>query len=154
MSSRAALLALPLAVLLLAPATAAAQGADAQAPVRQVVVPAGVTPGPNFSPAIRSRNVLYVSGQLAPAGTGPTIQEQTRAVMNGIKTVVEAGGSTMDNVVKCTVFLIAAADFAGMNEAYVPFFPSNPPARSTVVVAALVRADAKVEIECIAAVPR
>src|SRR5688572_15787743 len=101
MPSRAAFPALPLAALLLGllgPAPAAAQGADAQAPVRQVVVPAGVTPGPNFSPGIRSRNVLYVSGQLAPAGTGPTIQEQTRSVLNGIKTVVEAGGSSMEDV--------------------------------------------------------
>jgi 2-iminobutanoate/2-iminopropanoate deaminase len=60
----------------------------------------------------------------------------------------------MENVVKCTVFLTSAADFAAMNEAYRTFFPKDPPARSTVVVAALVRADAKIEVECIAAMPR
>jgi 2-iminobutanoate/2-iminopropanoate deaminase len=57
----------------------------------------------------------------------------------------------MGHIAKCTVFLTNAADFQGMNRAYVQFFPKEPPARSTVVVAALVIPDAKVEIECLAA---
>jgi 2-iminobutanoate/2-iminopropanoate deaminase len=137
-----------------APRSAAAQAAESQAPVKQVVIPTGVTPSPNFSPGVRSRNVLYVAGQLPAANAGADIQSQTRSALSAVKTIVEAGGTTMANVAKCTVFLTSAADFAGMNEAYVTFFPKDPPARSTVVVAALVRADAKVEIECIAALPR
>jgi reactive intermediate/imine deaminase len=136
------------------PVRLTAQAAESQAPIKQVVIPQGVTPSRNFSPGVRSRNVLYVAGQLPAANAGSDIQSQTRSALNSIKAIVEAGGSTMANVVKCTVFLTSAGDFAGMNEAYVPFFPSDPPARSTVVVAALVRADAKVEIECIAALPR
>ena len=66
--------------------------------------------------------------------------------------VVDAGGSTMANVVKCSVFLTDVKDFAGMNTVYREFFPKEPPARATVVVAALVSAAAKVEIECIAAI--
>jgi enamine deaminase RidA (YjgF/YER057c/UK114 family) len=57
----------------------------------------------------------------------------------------------MANVLKCTVFLTDVKDFQGMNSAYTQFFPKEPPGRSTVVVAALVSAAAKVEIECIAA---
>ena len=60
----------------------------------------------------------------------------------------------MEHVVKCTVFLVDLKDFAGMNSAYSAMFPKEPPARSTVVVAALVSAGAKVEIECIAAVAK
>ena len=97
---------------------------------------------------------LYVSGQLPAANAGDDIQSQTTSAMNAVKAIVEAGGSSMENVTKCTVFLISQADFAGMNQAYVPFFPTNPPARSTVVVAALVRAGAKIEVECIATIPR
>ena len=144
----AALTSLALACLLV-PGSVSAQG-----PERAPVVPAGVTPSANYSPGIRSGNVVYVSGQLPAAGTAADIQSQTRSVMNAIKAIVEAGGSTMENVVKCTVFLTSQADFAGMNEAYVPVFPRNPPARSTVVVAALVRADAKIEVDCIALIPR
>jgi 2-iminobutanoate/2-iminopropanoate deaminase len=147
---RAALTSVALGCLLI-PSRGSAQ---AGAPARAAVVPAGVTPSANFSPGIRSGNVLYVSGQLPAAGTAADIQSQTTSAMNAVKAIVEAGGSSMDNVLKCTVFLTAQSDFAGMNQAYVPFFPTNPPARSTVIVAALVRADAKIEVECIALIPR
>lgn len=83
-----------------------------------------------------------------------TIQEQTRTALENVKAVVEAAGSTMANVVKCTVFLTDVKEFQGMNSVYSTYWPKEPPARSTIVVAALVRADAKLEIECIAAVPK
>jgi enamine deaminase RidA (YjgF/YER057c/UK114 family) len=57
----------------------------------------------------------------------------------------------MENVVKCTVFLASGADYQGMNQAYREFWPKEPPARSTVVVAALVSPGAKLEVECMAA---
>jgi 2-iminobutanoate/2-iminopropanoate deaminase len=80
-----------------------------------------------------------------------TIQAQTKRSLESVQKVVEAAGSSMANVLKCTVFLTDVKDFQGMNSAYTQFFPKEPPARSTVVVAALVSAAAKVEIECIAA---
>jgi 2-iminobutanoate/2-iminopropanoate deaminase len=73
--------------------------------------------------------------------------------LESTKKVFEAAGTTMANAVKCTVFLIDVKDFAGMNSVYREFFPVAPPARSTVVVAALVSQGAKVEIECFAAIP-
>jgi 2-iminobutanoate/2-iminopropanoate deaminase len=140
--------------LALIPLPAAAQAAEAGAPIKQVVIPPGASPNPNLSPGVRSRNFLFASGALPATNAGPDIKAQTSSALLAIKAVVEAGGTTMENVVKCTVFLTNAPDFAAMNEAYVTFFPKDPPARSTVVVAALVRADAKIEIECIAAIPR
>ena len=71
-----------------------------------------------------------------------------------MKVVMDAAGAKVDDVVKCTVFLINTADFSGMNQAYQAFFTKEPPARSTVVVAALVVPNSKVEIECIVAMPR
>ncbi|MDB4914332.1 MAG: putative endoribonuclease [Gemmatimonadetes bacterium] len=135
-----------LAVVLVLPATAAAQ--------RQSIIPAGQSASPTLTPGIRAGDVVYSSGQLGVSRDAPdsTIQGQTKRALESVKAVVEAGGSTMANVVKCTVFLVDVKDFAGMNSAYREFFPKEPPARSTVVVAALVSAAAKVEIECIAVV--
>jgi reactive intermediate/imine deaminase len=145
---------LALLALALLPAPVAAQAAEAQAPIKQVVLLPGSPANPNLSPGVRSRNFLFASGALPATSVGPDIKAQTASSLNAIRAVVEAGGSTMANVVKCSVFLTSAADFAAMNEIYVTYFPTDPPARSTVVVAALVRADAKIEIECIAALPR
>ena len=111
----------------------------------------------NLSPGIRAGDVLYTSGQLPGVRGQPmdtTIQGQTRQALDKIKAIVEAGGTTMPNVTKCTVFLIDVKDFQGMNSVYREFWPKDPPARSTVVVAALVSAGAKLEIECMASVPR
>ena len=127
--------------------------ADAQAPTREVVALPGATvaPAANFSPGIRAGNFLFVTGQL---GAGADIGSQTTAALESIKRIVEAGGTTMANVVKCTMFITDVADYAAMNDAWRPFFPDGArPARTTVQVAKLLRADGKVEIECIAFVP-
>lgn len=126
------------------------------ASVKQVVTPQGQNPNANLSAGIRVGDMLYVSGQLGMQRGAPdtTIEGQTRQALENTKRVVEAGGTTMANVVKCTVFLVNAADFQPMNRVYREFFPAEPPARSTVVVAALVSAGAKVEIECMAAMPK
>lgn len=110
---------------------------------------------PTLTPAIRVGNTVYTSGQLGMSRTDPdsSIQAQTRRTLENIKRVVEQSGTTMAHVVKCTVFLVEAADFQGMNQAYREAFPSVPPARSTVVVKALVVPGALVEIECIAVMP-
>jgi len=112
-----------------------------------------------LSPGIKVGDLLFTSGQLGnkPGTREPmdsTIQGQTKQVLENIKAIVEAGGSTMANVLKCTVFLTDLKDFQGMNSVYREFWPKDPPGRSTVVVAALVSAGAKLEIECIAAIPR
>ncbi len=105
--------------------------------------------------AIRVGNMVYASGALPTGGANAdtTIQGQTRSALGNIKTTLELAGTTMQNAVKCTVFLIEGSDFRGMNEAYAEFWPVAPPARSTVVVKALVVPNAKLEIECIAVMP-
>lgn len=148
-----------LAVIVSVSAAAAASSAQAQTTGRTTVVPQGATVMATLSPGIRIGDFIYVSGQLPRNMPGTrqldsTIQEQTRTALENVKAVVEAGGSTMANVVKCTVFLTDVKEFQGMNSVYSTFWPKDPPARSTVVVAALVRADAKLEVECIAAIPK
>ena len=136
-----------LAAALLVPASAFAQ--------KQQVIPAGQNATATLTPGIRDGNLLYVSGQLGVSRDAPdsTIQGQTKRALENVQKVVEAAGSTMANVLKCTVFLADVKDFAGMNSAYTQAFPKEPPARSTIAVAALVSPAAKVEIECIAAIP-
>lgn len=135
--------------------TLGARAALAQGAARQQVIPEGQSASPTLTPGIRVGNMIYASGQLGMSRTAPdtTIQGQTRLALESTKKVFEAAGTTMANAVKCTVFLIDVKDFAGMNSVYREFFPVAPPARSTVVVAALVSQGAKVEIECFAAIP-
>ena len=122
---------------------------------KQAVVPAGMSASATLTPGIRNGNTLYTSGQLGVSRDAPdsTIQGQTKTSLENVQKVVEAAGSSMANVLKCTVFLVDLKDFAGMNSAYSAMFPKEPPARSTIVVAALASPAAKVEIECIAAIP-
>jgi len=111
-------------------------------------------PGP-FSPAVRVGNTLYLSGQIGTDASGGLVKggidTETRQVMINIKTVVEANGSTMDRVVKCTVFLADMKEWPAMNVVYATFFPNHKPARSAMGANGLAR-DARVEIECIAIV--
>jgi reactive intermediate/imine deaminase len=79
------------------------------------------------------------------------VAAETRQTMENIRAVLDYAGSSMDRVVKCTVFLADIADYAAMNEAYRTFFPEHPPARSTVAGSGLALG-ARVEIECIAIV--
>ena len=127
----------------------------AQAAARVQVIPEGQSASPTLTPGIRVGNMLFASGQLGMSRTAPdtTIQGQTRLALESTKKVFEAAGTTLANATKCTVFLTDVKDFAGMNAVYREFFPSAPPARSTVVVAALVSPGAKVEIECAGYIP-
>ncbi|MCL6552051.1 MAG: RidA family protein [Firmicutes bacterium] len=107
-----------------------------------------------YSQAIRAGGVLYLSGQipLDPATgqlAGTDIKTQTRRVLDNLRAVLEAAGSSLDRVVKTTVYLKDLADFGAMNEEYTAYFRDLPPARTTVQVARLPR-DALVMIECIA----
>lgn len=97
--------------------------------------------------------MLFTSGQipLQPDGTLVTgdIREQTRRVMENLQAVLEAGGSSLDKVVKCTCFLADMNDFAAFNEVYGEYFDAEPPARSAVQVARLPR-DVAIEVEAVA----
>ena len=137
------------AALIAACATLAATPAMAQA--REALGP----PSPILSQAIRVGNMVYAAGQLPSRGANAdtTIQGQTRSTLENVKRVFEMAGTTMAHAVKCTVFIIDGADFAGMNEVYRTFWTSAPPARTTVIVKGLVVPGAKLEIECNAAMP-
>ena len=113
-------------------------------------------PGGNLSAAIRVGDMVYASGQLGMSRQNPdtTIQGQTRLALENTKRVLESAGTSLANAVTCTVFLTRVGDFQAMNGVYREFFPQNPPARSTVVVAALVVPNALVEIECQAVMPK
>ena len=126
-----------------------------QAQGREAVNLPGKSPSPMLSDGAKVGNLVYSAGQLGMDRVNPdsTVGGQTKIALGTIKKVFEAAGSSMGQALKCTVFLIDVKDFAGMNAAYREFFPNSPPARTTVVVAALVVAGAKVEIECVAAIP-
>lgn len=114
--------------------------------------PAAIGP---YSQAIHAGNLVFVSGQLPvdPATgnfAGGGIKELTRQSLTNIKSILEAEGLKMRQVVKTTVFLADMADFAEMNEVYAQFFEMPFPARSAVAVKTLPK-NARVEIECIAA---
>ena len=79
------------------------------------------------------------------------ITPETRAAMENIKTLLEANGATMDDVVKCTVFLADFAEWGAMNDVYLSYFQKHRPARSAIAVSGMA-ANARVEIECIAVV--
>lgn len=113
--------------------------------------PAAVGP---YSQATRVGNLIYTAGQLGlvpgtKALAGPDIEAQTRQALENLKAILEAGGSCLRHVVKTTVFLQDMEEFARMNGVYAEFFASEPPARSTVQVAAL-PLGARVEIEAVA----
>jgi len=126
-----------------------------QAQDRQIInLPSALTASLPFSSAVRTGNLLFLSGQIGTNATGLVpggIRAEVRQAMENIRTVLEASGSSMDRVVKCTVFLADMGDYAAMNEEYRAAFPHGLPARSTVGVTGLAFG-ARAEIECIAAV--
>ena len=106
-----------------------------------------------FSSAVRAGNTLYLSGNLGnvPGTQGLAeggIAGETRQTMDNISAVLQEFGSSMDEVVKCTVFLADMAEWGAMNEVYRTYF-KNPPARSALGASGLAL-NARVEIECIA----
>jgi len=107
-----------------------------------------------YSQAIRAGMLIFCAGQtpIDPA-TGNLveggIEAQTRRVLQNLSAVVQAAGTSMDRVAKTTLFLLDMNDFQKMNAVYAEFFPTHPPARSTVQVARLPK-DARVEIELVA----
>ena len=110
-----------------------------------------------YSQAICTDTLIYTAGQIGlDPVTGElvagTVEEQTHQALANLQNVIEAAGSTLGHVVKTTVFLKDMNDFPRMNAIYAEFFGENPPARSTVAVAALPKGGL-VEIEAIALIP-
>jgi 2-iminobutanoate/2-iminopropanoate deaminase len=121
--------------------------------VRTEAAPAPFQGAP-YSQAIKANGLVFVSGQLAlrPGEkelSGGSISEQTEQVFANLRAILEAAGSSLDRLVKTTVFLQNLDDFAGMNEVYAKHAGERPPARSTVEVAKL-PSGALVEIEAVA----
>lgn len=129
---------------------------SAQVDVEYIQSEATRAMGLPFSDAVRVGNMLYLSGQIGslpgemkvvPGG----IQAETRQVMENIKGLLEANGSSMDRVVKCLVMMADIAEWPGMNEVYVTYFTDHFPARSAFAGTGLALG-ARVEIECWATV--
>jgi 2-iminobutanoate/2-iminopropanoate deaminase len=107
-----------------------------------------------YSQAVRAGDLIFASGQLPVDPVSGQLVEgdvgaMTRQIFANVSAVLAAAGSSLERVAKVTVFLADMGDFAEMNAAYAEFFPTDPPARSTVQVARLPK-DARIEIEVIA----
>jgi len=122
--------------------------------LREVVstpnAPAAIGP---YSQAIKANGFVFVSGCI---GLHPetkqlagSIEDQTRQVLQNLKSIVEASGSSLEKVCKTTILLSSMSDFATVNSIYSEYFPTNPPARATFAVAGL-PLGAAIEIECTA----
>jgi 2-iminobutanoate/2-iminopropanoate deaminase len=122
--------------------------------INKIETPLAPEPIGPYSQAISVGNQVWVSGCIAlKPGSGELIQDsvedETRVVMENLKAIVEASGSSMSKIVKTTIFLTDMAHFAQVNPVYGSFFTSPYPARETVGVLALPKG-ARVEISCIA----
>jgi len=122
---------------------------------KQIITSPNLPPakGP-YSPAVRAGDFLFVSGQGPIDPTSGqvhrgSIEEQAQLVLNNIKVILQAADSSLDRVVKTTVYLDDIQNFAAMNEVYATFFPTDPPARTTIQAAKLPLGIA-VEIDVIA----
>jgi len=123
---------------------------------RQIIfTPQAAKPPATYSQAVRAGGLIFVSGT-APhdpqtgALVGATIQEQTRQCLKNIAAILESAGSSLDKIASVTVVLAEEEDFQGMNEEWMKWFPSNPPARQGAKLPVKV-AGLKVSIAAIAA---
>ncbi len=109
-----------------------------------------------FSEAVRVGHMLYLSGMIGNVGATLElaeggIQGETKQALENIKASLEKYGSSLSEVVKCTVFLADIAEWPAMNEVYITYFSTNPPARSALGTSGLAL-ESRVEIECMATV--
>ena len=128
----------------------------AHTPPRYMTLPERAALNAPYSDAVRAGNLLFLSGTVGSApGTRQVVAggvaAETRQALENVKHNLEAHGSSMDRVVKCSVFLADIADFETMNGVYREYFRTNKPVRTTVGVNGLPMG-ARVEIECVATV--
>ena len=118
--------------------------------IQQPAAPEYMNPNPRapYSEGVRSGGLIFLAGKTGGDGE-PGVQAETRRTLVSIQDALERFGSSMDRVVKCTVFLVDMAEWSAMNEVYAEFFPENKPARTAVGIS--LGGDTRVEIECIAA---
>jgi 2-iminobutanoate/2-iminopropanoate deaminase len=109
-------------------------------------------PGAPYSPAIKIGQFIFTAGQV-PDDPQADIKTQTRQVLNKIKALIDAASSSLDDVVKCTIYMTNLDEFTSMNEVYGEYFKTNAPARATVQVSRLVK-NFKIEIDAIAAIQK
>ena len=109
-----------------------------------------------LSPAVRAGDFVYISGQVPTDASGAVvaggIEAQTRQVMDNVKAALALAGCTLDQVVKTFVILSDARDFGAFNKVYATYFPSEPPARTTVEARLMI--DIHIEVEAIAYAPQ
>jgi 2-iminobutanoate/2-iminopropanoate deaminase len=123
-----------------------------------VDVPAAPRPKGPYSPAVAFEGLLFVAGQGATDPetdrlVGTDIATQTEQTLKNIETILHAGGSSLQHVLRCNVYLVDMQEFAEMNVVYARLFGAHRPARTTVAVSALPAPGLRVEIDCIAYVP-
>ena len=124
--------------------------ADAAPLLQQSAAPEYMNPNPRapYSEGVQYGGLIFLAGKTGGAGE-PGVQPETRRTLESIADALERFGSSMDRVVKCTVFLVDMAEWGAMNEVYAEFFPDNKPARTAVGIS--LGGDTRVEVECIAA---
>ena len=117
-------------------------------PSEKIPKPAGP-----YSPGVKAGDYLFCAGLVGrnpqTGEMGSTIEEQTRQTLTNLQSILEAGGASLSQAVKVTVYLADLKDFSKMNEEYAKFFPLNPPARTT-VKAEFPNTRMKIEIDLIA----
>jgi 2-iminobutanoate/2-iminopropanoate deaminase len=126
-------------------------------PKKEIVQMSPAAPNPNLSPATKFGNLVFVSGQTGrhpvSGEVGKDIREQTRNVLERIKQILTAAGTSMDNVLTATTYVTRRDDVPAYNEEYAKYFPTNKPARTTVTVASLNSPDLLIEITVTACIP-
>jgi len=126
-------------------------------PKKEIIQVAPAAPNPNLSPATRFGNLVFVSGQTGrhpvSGEVGKDIREQTRNILERIKQILAAAGTSLDNVLTATTYVTRRDDVPAYNEEYAKYFPNNKPARTTVTVASLNSPELLIEITVTACIP-
>jgi 2-iminobutanoate/2-iminopropanoate deaminase len=126
-------------------------------PKKEIIAPALFASNPNLSLATRFGHLVFVAGQTGrhprTGELGRDIREQTRNTLERIKAILEAAGTSLDQVLTATVYLTRREDLAAYNEEYAKYFPTDKPARTTVTVASLNAPELVIEITVTAGIP-
>jgi reactive intermediate/imine deaminase len=126
-------------------------------PKKEIVKVNAAAANPNLSLATKFGGLVFVAGQTGrhpvTGELGKDAREQTRNVLERIKTILGAAGTSLDNVLTATTYLTRVQDLAAYNEEYAKYFPADKPARTTVTVAALNSPDLYIEITVTACIP-